>query len=139
MKSRLMSACLFVATLVLVASVQPVWSASVPSARPDKGLVIFYRLKKAKGAAIRFEITDAGAKSLGNLSNGSMIYEYLEPGQHTYRARSPSVDGNDSISLDVVAGDVYYVQGEILWGFPAGRPKFSQISESQALADIQKL
>jgi hypothetical protein len=100
---------------------------------------VFYRLKKAKGAAIRFEITDAGAKSLGNLSNGSMIHEYLEPGQYTYRARSPSVDGNDSITLEVAAGEVFYVQGEILWGFPAGRPKFSQQPESKALVDIQKL
>jgi len=39
----------------------------------------------------------------------------------------------------VAVGDVYYVQGEILWGFPAGRPKFSQKPESQALADIKKL
>ena len=139
MKSLSMSAFLCAVTLILVVSVQPVWPASVPSTKPDKGLVVFYRLKKAKGAAIRFEITDASAKSLGNLSNGSMIYEYLESGQHTFRARSPSVDGSDSITLDVAVGDVYYVQGEILWGFPAGRPKFSQMPESQALADIKKL
>jgi hypothetical protein len=126
-------------TLVLLVPVQPVWSATVPSAKPDKGLVVFYRLKKAKGAAIRFEINDAGAKSLGNLSNGSMIHEYLEPGQHTFRARSPSVDGSDSITLEVAAGEVIYGQGEILWGFPAGRPKFSRKPDSQALADIQKL
>ena len=139
MNSRSMSAFLCAVTLILLVSVQPAWPASVPSTKPDKGLVVFYRLKKAKGAAIRFEITDASAKSLGNLSNGSMIYEYLEPGQHTFRARSPSVDGSDSITLDVAAGDVYYVQGEILWGFPAGRPKFSQKAESQAVADIKKL
>lgn len=139
MKSRSICACLCAVTLVLAVSVQPVWPASVPSAKPDKGLVVFYRLKKAKGAAIRFEISDAGAKSLGNLSNGSMIYEYLESGQHTYRARSPSVDGSDSITLDVAVGEVYYIQGEILWGFPAGRPKFSQKPESEALAEIQKL
>ena len=90
-------------------------------------------------ATIRFEITDASAKSIGNLSNGSMVYAYLEPGQHTFRARSPSVDGSDSIALNVAVGDVYYVQGEILWGFPAGRPKFSQQPESLALADITKL
>lgn len=139
MKSRSMLVCLYALTLVFVVSAQPVWPASVPSTKPDKGLVVFYRLKKAKGAAIRFEITDASAKSIGNLSNGSMVYEYLEPGQHTFRARSPSVDGSDSITLDVAVGDVYYVQGEILWGLPAGRPKFALRTESQALADIKKL
>lgn len=139
MKTRSMSACLYAVTLMLAVSAQPVWPASVPSTIPDKALVVFYRLKKAKGAAIRFEITDAGAKSIGNLSNGSMLYEYLDPGQHTFRARSPSVDGSDSITLNVAAGDLYYVQGEILWGIPAGRPKFSQQPEAQALAAIKKL
>lgn len=139
MKSRLISAFSVAITFILALSVQPVWPASVPSIKPDKGLVVFYRLKKAKGAAIRFEISDAGANSLGNLSNGSVIHKYLEPGQHTFRARSPSVDGNDSITLDVAGGNVYYVQGEILWGFPAGRPKFTQNTESQALADIKQL
>lgn len=139
MKSRSVLACLCAVTFILKASIQPVWPASVPSAKPDQGLVVFYRLKKAKGAAIRFEITDSNAKSIGNLSNGSMVYEYLEPGQHTFRARSPSVDGSDSITLDVAAGDVFYLRGEILWGFPAGRPKFSQKPEPQALADIAGL
>ena len=41
--------------------------------------------------------------------------------------------------LDMAAGEVYYVRGEILWGIPAGRPKFSQQPESQALADIKQL
>lgn len=139
MKSRSVVISLCAVTILFMALAQPIWPASVPSANPDKGLVVFYRLKKAKGAAIRFEITDASAKSLGNLSNGSMIYEYLEPGQYTFRARSPSVDGNDSVTLDMAAGEVYYVRGEILWGIPAGRPKFSQQPESQALADIKRL
>jgi hypothetical protein len=30
------------------------------------------------------------------------------------------------LTLEVAAGEVIYGQGEILWGFPAGRPKFSQ-------------
>ena len=46
---------------------------------------------------------------------------------------------DDDTLVDVAVGDVYYVQGEILWGFPAGRPKFSQQPEPQALADIQGL
>lgn len=63
--------------------------------------------------AIRFEITDASAKSIGNLSNGSMVYEYLEPGQHTFRARSPSVDGSDSITLNVAVSNMYSMHGSI--------------------------
>ena len=139
MKSRSIIAGLFALTFIFTGLILPVGAASIPSTKPDKALVVFYRLKKAKGSAIRFEITDSSAKSLGNLSNGSMIHKYLEPGQYTFRARSPSVDGSDSVTLDVAAGEAYYIQGEILWGLPAGRPKFSQKPRSQALQDIQKL
>ena len=77
--------------------------------------------------------------SVGTLSNGSMFYQYYDPGQKTFNVRSPSFDGSDLITLDIVAGETYFVRGEILWGWPAGRPKFSRPSESQALSDIGKL
>jgi len=139
MKLRSTIVGLFALTLILTDLILPVEAAPIPSTKPDKALLVLYRLRKAEGSAIHLETPDSSAKSLGNLSNGSMIHEYLEPGQYTFRARSPSVDGSDSVTLDVAAGEAYYIQGEILWGLPAGRPKFSQKPQSQALADIQKL
>ena len=129
---------LLLAVMVTVPSGQ-VFSATVPTAKPDEGLVIFYRQKKAKGKAMRFQITDSGGVSVGSLSSGSMFYHYYQPGQKTFDVRTPSVDGSDLITLDIVAGETYFVQGEILWGWPAGRPKFNRVSESQALSDINKL
>jgi len=111
----------------------------VPTAKPDKGLVVFYRAKKAKGAAMRFQISDSSGLSVGNLSNGSMFYQYFDAGQKTFDVRSPSVDGSDLITLDIVAGETYFVQDEILWGWPAGWSKFSRVPESQALPTIKKL
>ena len=110
---------------------------TLPEAKPDKGLVIFYRLNRARGSAMRFQVMDGSAAVVGNLSNGSVFHEFVEPGQQVFEVRAPSVDGRDSITLDVVAGQTYYVQGEILWGWPAGRPKFSLMSESQALTDLK--
>ena len=32
-----------------------------------------------------------------------------------------------------------YVKGEILWGWPAGRPKFTRMSDSEAQGDLAKM
>lgn len=32
-----------------------------------------------------------------------------------------------------------YIQGEILWGWPAGRPKFTRMSDAEAQAHVAKL
>ncbi len=114
-------------------------AADVPEAKPDQGLIVFYRIKRAKGAAMRFQITANNGASVGDLSNGTMLYQYFEPGQITFDVSTPSVAGSDLLTIDVVAGETYYVRGEILWGWPAGRPKFSRTSDSEALPQIKKL
>jgi len=111
-------------------------AANLPEAKPGKGLVIFYRISKMKGAAMRFEITHNARGSIGFLSNGTIIYNDLEPGKHTFTVRAPSVDGRDSIIINAEAGKTYYIKGEILWGWPAGRPKFVRMTDSNGQADL---
>jgi len=130
---------LSVFALLATMSFSPVFAASIPQAQPDKALVVFFRAKKAKGAALRFQISDGTGKSLGDLSNGSTFHVYLEPGQHTFKVRAPSLDGSDSVTLDMAAGDIQYLQGEILWGWPTGRPKFTNVSEATAKTALKKL
>ena len=127
--------------IALLATVMfsPVFAASIPQAQPDKGLVVFFRAKKAKGAALRFQISDGTGKSIGDLSNGSTFHVYLEPGQHTFKVRSPSLDGSDSVTLNLAAGEIQFLQGEILWGWPTGRPKFNNVPEATAKKAIKKL
>jgi hypothetical protein len=117
----------------------PAFAASVPEAKPDQGLVVFFRSKSAKGAAMRFQITESGGASPGTLTNGSMFYKFYQPGQITFDVSTPSIAGSDLITLDIVAGETYFLRGKILWGWPAGRPSFSQEQEARALPDIGKL
>ena len=117
----------------------PVLSDNSPAAQPEKGQVIFYRPGRAKGAAMRFEIQDSSKGSIGILSNGTVIRKDLEPGHYTFSVRAPSVDGSDSITINVEPGKAYYVKGEILWGWPAGRPKFTRMSDTHAQADLAKM
>ena len=113
--------------------------ADLPQAQPDMGLVLFFRKASMKGKAIRFEITDTAEGSIGQLSSGTYIERDLAPGSHTFTARAPSLDGQDSITLKVEAGEVYYVEGEILWGFPTGRPKFKRTNAGLAGAALAKM
>lgn len=116
----------------------PVFAASLPEVKPDKGLVVFYRLKSMKGAAVHMLVNSSDGAA-GNLTSGSMFYQYYEPGQRTFDVSTPSVAGSDLIMLDINAGETYFVRGEILMGWPVGRPRLSQEQESRALQDIGKL
>ena len=139
MKKMRLSLILIAVTVASTTVSSLALSENTPAVQSEKGQVVFYRPSRAKGAAIRFEIQDSAKGSIGALSNGAVIRKDLEPGSHTFTVRAPSVDGSDSITLNVVAGEVYYVKGEILWGWPAGRPKFSRMSDSEAQADLGKL
>ena len=115
-----------------------VGAAVAPAVEEGKGLVVLYRMSKAKGAAIRFNFRSSSGFS-GNLSNGSWLFEQVEPGQYTYWVSSPSFDGQDSITVNVSAGQTYYLKGEIKWGWPAGRTKFELVSESAGQAELAKI
>lgn len=110
-------------------------AAQIPQADPDKGLVVFYRLKSFKGGAIRFNVQHAEGV-VGTLGSGTFLYKYFEPGQHQFWSQ---VISQDSISLTIEAGKIYYVKGETQMGVYAGRPKFTLVSDSQGKADLNKL
>jgi len=113
----------------------PALTADLPEAKSDKGLVIFYRLSGFKGKAIRFNLNHSEG-SIGQLLSGTYLYKYLEPGEHKFWSQAIS---QDSITLNVEAGKTYYVKGEVTMGVLAGRPKFTQMSQSEALTDLEKL
>ena len=110
-------------------------SAQVPEADPAKGLVVFYRVPDFKGGAIQFNVQHADGV-VGTLTNGSFFYKYFEPGQHTFWSQ---VISQDSITLTVEPGKIYYVKGETKLGIHAGRPRFTQVAEAEAQADLARL
>ena len=126
--------------LVVLTSCASTSSSFTPQeVKPGKGLVVFYRQASMKGKAIRFEISSNTMGSVGVLSSGAILQLDLEPGSHTFTSRAPSLDGSDLITLDAKAGQIYYVQGKILWGWPAGRPKFTRMPDPQAQAELAKM
>lgn len=103
--------------------------AYAAEAGPGEGLVVFHRANSMKGKAVRFNIEQDG-RPIGQLLAGTTLEVPLAPGTYTFSVSGVSLDGQDYITLNVEAGKTYSVQGEILWGWPAGRPKFSDVSES---------
>jgi hypothetical protein len=117
---------IMVAGLVLVSVHSP--AVLAVQADPNRGLVIFHRADVMKARAIRFNIEQDG-RPIGQLLAGATLEVPLAPGTYTFTVRAPSVDGMDYLTLNVEAGKTYRVEGEVLWGWPAGRPKFANVSE----------
>lgn len=118
-------------SLVLVAAL---FGASAPDSlaaelKPGEGLVVFTREDKFAGKAIRFNINVDGSPRLQLLA-GSTIELPLSPGLHTFSVHTPSLDGQDSLTIDVQEGWTYRIEGYTLLGWPTGRPKFRLISET---------
>lgn len=117
---------------------------SVIGAAPEgKGQVVFFRPSKFMGAAIGFIVRE-GQTELGKLRSGNYFVAAVEPGTHQYTVHS---EAKDVMTLEVEAGETYYVQGSISMGVMAGRPNLSpsdraafdaiasKLKPSKALAD----
>jgi len=114
--------------LILIAAIGA-WTSAVAQVSPDQGLLIFHRADKFAGKAIRFNIEQDG-RPIGQLLAGTTLEVPLAPGTYTFTVRAPSLDGMDYLTLNIEAGKTYSVEGEVLFGWPTGRPKFSAVSES---------
>jgi len=118
--------------LVILACVS-VWIDYVPvayaqEAGPGEGLVVFTREDRMAGKAIRFNM-DVNGRQMQLLA-GNTIRMPLPVGTHTMSVWSPSLDGQDSVTINVQEGWTYHVEGHIRWGYPAGRAKFKSVTET---------
>ena len=138
MKKCVTSIVLVLVTIMTTGHSLRAIAADVPAIKEGKGLVIFYRPSKAKGAGIRFNMR--GSNGLQHsLRNGTYLVEQLQPGEYTYTVSSPSVDSTDTISIPIEAGDVYFVRGELIVGWPAWRTKFAKVSEETGRKQLAKI
>lgn len=86
-----------------------------------KGQIVFFRPSKFAGAAVGFKVRE-GTTELGKLRSGNYFVAAVEPGTHEYTVHS---EAKDILTLEVEAGETYYVQGTISMGFMVGRPNLS--------------
>jgi hypothetical protein len=94
---------------------------------PSEGMgqIVFFREKKFAGAAVKYKVRE-GETELGKLSSGTYFVASVAPGTHQYTVHS---EAKDVLTLEVEAGETYYVLGSITMGFMAGRPNLSPSDE----------
>ena len=126
-----------VMALVLAAASQPVRADDPPAPAADasKGTIIFFRPSKFIGAAMGFKVRE-GDVELGRLRNGKYFVIQVEPGTHSYTVHS---EAKDVITLEVEAGETYYVKGSIGVGILAGRPNLSPSTAAEFEAAKPKM
>lgn len=91
------------------------------SAESGSGTVVFFRPSKFVGAAVGFKVRENGTE-LGKLRNGKYFVLKVAPGVHQYEVHSET---KDVLTLEVEAGQTYYVQGVLGVGIVAGRPNLT--------------
>ncbi len=107
----------------------------IPPPADGKGQVVFFREKKFVGAAMSYKVRE-GESELGKLGNGSYIVLSVEPGTHQYHMQGET---KDVLTLEVEAGETYYVKGGISMGVLAGRPNLSPSDQASFEALAPKL
>lgn len=105
--------------------------AGLSAPEAGKGQVVFFRPSKMMGAAIGYKVRE-GETELGKLRNGTYFVIQVEPGKHEYTVHS---EAKDVLTLEVDAGETYFVQGGMSMGVLAGRPNLSP-SNADAFAAV---
>ena len=102
-------------------------AAAAPGAAAEgTATVIFFRPRKFVGAAIGFKVRENGTE-MGKLRNGKYFSLKVKPGTHAYDVHGET---KDVLTLEVEAGQTYYVQGTLGVGIVAGRPNLSPSDQS---------
>jgi len=122
MNNKLANTFLILTIVVMSAWITPGLKAETPEAEEQKGLIVFYRVKKGAGSAIPIGVHYSGG-SVGTLKNGASFQKYFAPGEYTFWSK---VITEDSVTLTVEAGNTYYIRGDVRMGFYIGRPKLKQ-------------
>ena len=100
-----------------------------------KGQIVFFRPSKFVGGAVGFKVRE-GTTELGKLRSGNYFVAAVDPGTHEYTVHS---EAKDVLTLEVEAGETYYVQGTISMGVMVGRPNLAPSDEATFTGMAAKL
>lgn len=113
------------------ATLGPVYQkvATVPE---GMGLVYVYRPNSFVGGAVAYDVK-VGEAVVTTLHNGGYYPYLVKPGEVEFWAKTES---RSAVTLDVKAGEVYYVKGTVGVGFFVGRPHLMVVPAATAEKEI---
>ena len=122
------------AVTVLLSGCATLGAAYTPdsNAPRDKGTVYVYRPKAFTGGAISYTVSVNGAEVSSLPSGGYFVY-YATPGEAEISAKT---EAKTSVTVDVKAGQSYYVQGSIGMGVFVGHPHLTQVTNDVGAKEI---
>jgi hypothetical protein len=100
----------------------------------DMGLVYIYRPGKAMGSGVSYQVKANGIPIFRLRAGGYYAY-FAKPGEIEFSAKTESTS---SITLDVKAGQTYYLKGTVGVGFFVGRPHLLVVSAEVGEKEIVK-
>lgn len=95
--------------------------AAIGAPVDGKGKIVFFRPGRFQGAAVGFKVRE-GETELGKLRNGRYFVVEADPGTHQYTVHS---EAKDVTTLEIEAGETYFVEGKVNMGFMVGRPNLT--------------
>lgn len=101
------------------------------STSPNTAGVYIYRNENI-GAAIRMDVLVDG-QMVGQSAAKTYFYVDLPPGTHTFMSKS---ENEDSLTLDLVAGKLYYIWQEVKMGILYARTKLNVMSDTEGKAGV---
>ena len=129
----------FISIMSACTSVQYLEYTELPIASEEEALVYFFRESKFVGGGVSYYIYEGDEQSpvrLGGLKNGTFFYIYRHPGNHTFWAKT---EAKDSVTLELAAGEIYYIKGEVDMGILAGRPDLTIVHPAEGRSEIPEL
>jgi hypothetical protein len=105
------------------------------TADANSAVVCFFRPSAFTGGGMSYFVFEDNTK-IGLLKSGSYFMHRSMPGKHTYLAET---EARAAVTLDVKAGETYYVEGGIGMGFWAGRPQLTEVTKPVADKELSGL
>jgi ethanolamine utilization microcompartment shell protein EutL len=98
----------------------------------DNGLVYVYRPSSFIGGGVSYDVK-VGETPITTLYNGGYFPYFSSPGEIEFWAKTES---RSAVTLDVKAGETYFVKGTVGLGILVGRPHLMVMSPETAVAEI---
>ena len=100
---------------------------------PDKAKVYVYR-NEVMGAAVKMPVL-IDNQSVGDTTSKTYIEKDLQPGPHTITSKT---EKDSTITIDMLAGKIYYVWQEVKMGMFAARSQLHEVDEAKGQAGVRE-
>ena len=95
--------------------------------------IYIYR-NESMGGAVKMDVSVDG-KPMGQTAKKTYIYTEVQPGSHTVSSKA---ENTSEVTIDAVAGKLYYVWQEVKMGVMYARNKLSLVDEATGKAGVNE-